>query len=124
MRPYHLLAGLEDVYLEDSYVLDIEAHVTDIRITVQAVLTESHPQYTGRKPGKQHCYRKVVLLFEGFGSYTFQANARSRSIDPDGTVDYQNVDAFTWDESGFALEGSWGSLRTDGGTVSVVLLPV
>jgi hypothetical protein len=45
MQLYGDLPGFEHIYLEDSFVLDVEAHPGVVYVDVDAVLRESHPLY-------------------------------------------------------------------------------
>lgn len=47
---YHSLPGFEGIYLEDSYVLDIQTEPDSVDIFLEAVLTEKHPRYMSPKP--------------------------------------------------------------------------
>ncbi len=63
MTPYWRLGGLEDVYLEDSWVLDIVARPGTVRFDMDFVLRESHGSYHAPTPGEQYCYKRGRLLF-------------------------------------------------------------
>ncbi len=67
-RVYTELPGLADVYLEDSYVLGIEARPAELRFLLDLVLTPSHEQYRPPLPGEQHCYRKGLADLQGSNS--------------------------------------------------------
>ena len=61
--PYYQLKGLEHVYLEDSYVLDIRTDFQSVEFSLSVVLTEQHPLYLPALPGEQYCYRSGILRF-------------------------------------------------------------
>ncbi|WP_284987664.1 hypothetical protein [Arthrobacter sp. fls2-241-R2A-172] len=85
---------LRGFYLEDSWVLDINASRGQLVITAEFVLTEEHPSYASARPGEQYCYRKGVLVFDGVTDLTWTGQLSSRpSRDPDGSVDYGNIDS-------------------------------
>ena len=50
MKDYYEFPSLEHVYLEDSYVMDIQTDPDAVEISVETVLTETHPQYSDPLP--------------------------------------------------------------------------
>lgn len=96
---YWQFPGFENIYLEDSYVLSINAK-TSIQILLEAVLTENHSLYTQPLPGEQYCYRRMIVNFP-----------HPQTIaDPDGSVDYGNIDEFFRADGKYYLRGEWGEL--------------
>ena len=54
--------SLRDVYLEDSWVLAIQPSSPSLAFDLDVVLTPSHPNYRGARPGEQHDYRRARLV--------------------------------------------------------------
>ena len=46
MKQYYEFHSLEHIYLEDSWVLDIQTEPDSVEISVETVLTANHPQYS------------------------------------------------------------------------------
>lgn len=107
---YYNLKGFENVYLEDSYVLDIESDEHSVRILLEAVLTEEHPQYTSPLPNEQYCYRKARIVFKDAEKVIWTRKNMRRYTDATGEVDYGNIDTFFSDEGRYHLAGAWGEL--------------
>jgi hypothetical protein len=107
---YWQLPGFENIYLEDSYVLSINANTISIKILLEAVLTENHPLYTPALSGEQYCYRQMTVYFPHPQTYDLVLNNISAIADPDGSVDYGNIDDFFMADDKYYLRGEWGEL--------------
>ncbi len=106
---YWQFPGFENIYLEDSYVLSINDK-TSIQILLEAVLTENHSLYTQPLPGEQYCYRRMTVNFSHPETYDLVLNNISPIADPDGSVDYGNIDDFFMADDKYYLRGEWGEL--------------
>lgn len=114
---------LRSFYLEDSWVLDINASRGQFVITAEFVLTEEHPSYAPARPGEQYCYRKGVLVFEGVTDLTWTGQLSSRpSRDPDGSVDYGNIDSLTIEGDRYIVEGGLGIIDLHAASIRVALV--
>jgi hypothetical protein len=109
--PYQAFAGLENVYLEDSYVLDIRIKQQVVELFLLVVLTEQHAFYATPPATEQYCYRKALLQFTNVGRVTWIMKSLVQNTDAAGTVDYGNIDEFFWDGECFNLSGDWGKLE-------------
>ena len=121
MRGYEELPGLSDWYLEDSWVLAVDRHNEALDFRVEAVLRESHPEWTRPKPGEVHAYKLIVLRFP----YPEIVDRLAEAIGPPATdagegVDFGHIDRFVWEERTYELEGDWGHLRLIGEAPIVV----
>lgn len=121
MRPYSDLPSLAGLLLEESYVLDIEAHPGRIVFAMDLVLTVDHPEYRAPLPGEQYCYRKGELRFQDVTRSTWVGQGQPPARDASGEIDYGHIDAFEWDGSGSLLEGGWGRMEVLADRVEVVL---
>jgi hypothetical protein len=106
---YWQFPGFENIYLEDSYVLSINDK-TSIQILLEAVLTENHSLYTQPLPEEQYCYRRMSVNFPHPQTYDLVLNNISPIADPDGSVDYGNIDEFFMADGKYYLTGEWGEL--------------
>jgi hypothetical protein len=102
--------GFENVYLEDSYVLGIHPSTSGFRIRIEAVLTENHFLYTRPLPGEKYCYRRMTIKFSHPHTYNLVLQNINPIPDPDGSVDYGNIDEFFSDDGKYYLRGEWGEL--------------
>ncbi|MEG3959983.1 hypothetical protein [Microcoleus sp. herbarium2] len=107
---YWQLPGFENIYLEDSYVLSINDNTISIQILLEAVLTENHPLYTPALSGEQYCYRQMTVKFPHPQTYDLVVNNIRPIADPDGSVDYGNIDDFFMEDDKYYLTGEWGEL--------------
>lgn len=108
MKPYTVLNDFDGYFLEDSWVLDIEAHPGSLEFRLDLVLTPSHPDYAEPKPDEQHCYRHGKLRFLEVASLMWDNQGAPPAIDASSELDYGNIDTFEWVDSQFLLDGSWG----------------
>src|SRR5882672_6810127 len=109
--PYYQLRGLEHVYLEDSYVLDIQISPSCIEFSLLLVLTEQHPLYSPPPPDEQYCYRKAVLRFPNVERVEWLEKSLRPYTDATGTVDYGNIDEFLMEGEHYYISGDWGKLK-------------
>lgn len=121
MRPYRELAALRGVYLEESYVLDIEAHPASLVVVLDLVLTVEHLDYRDPIDGEQYCYRRGSLTFGGISECRWSEQGRPPAVDATGERDYGNIDTFEWDNGRYILEGDWGHLDIRADQVELVL---
>ena len=123
MAAYFEHAALNGIYLEDSYVLDVSASRGLLAITVEFVLTPEHPSYAPRLAGEAYCYRTGVLVFEGVTDLNWTGQLASHpSQDPDGSIDYGNIDALTIDGNHYTVEGNLGMIDLRAASVRVALV--
>ena len=111
MTSYEDLPGFDGVYLEDSYLLSVEED-DDIVFVVEAVLTPKHRQYAPPRPGEQHSYRQQRIVFPAPAQAQWLERHFMPITDPDGSVDYGNIDDFVKaDDGSYELSGEWGAVR-------------
>lgn len=112
---YQLNDTLANVYLEDSYVLDIQEVGGLITFLLEIVLTEKHSLYTKPLANEQYCYKQGTLTFPNTESYNLVRSNTQPSKDPDGSIDYGNLDEFYINNDSYTLSGEWGvlSIKSD-----------
>ncbi len=110
---YYLMNNtLEHVYLEDSYVLSIQTDEENNFITflLEIVLLEEHPLYTEPLVSEAYCYKKGKLSFPNTQSYSLVRSNAEPVKDPDGSIDYGNIDEMYLKDNSYFLSGEWGTL--------------
>lgn len=121
MRPYYELSGFKDLYLEDSFVLDIEVHPGVVTIDLDAVLLESHPRYEVPPPDEQYCYRRAQIRFNHVRRLHWLNSGLKPARDASGDIDYGGVDEFGLDGETYVVIGNFGHLDIDAGGCEVEL---
>lgn len=111
MRSYTTLPGLSCIFLEDSYVLAIEARPSELRISLDLVLTPDHPAYRSARMGEQHSYRRAEMIFSGVTRLLWVDQGAPSARDASGKVDFGNIDSYEWDDAGHRLVGDFGRLE-------------
>lgn len=114
---YSNLSQLQDIYLEDSFVLGISTEPTKIEFSLEVVLNKNHSLYKEPVENESYCYRNANLIFTDFDSAKWLEKNDDYFIDASGQTDYGNIDFFHIAEKGFDLSGDWGHLIVTGGTV-------
>lgn len=107
---YSEVPALGDVYLEDSFVLDITEDADALSFTIEAVLTEQHPDYTPPKPGEQYCYADAQLIFPNTSAVQWISRAATPYTDASGEVDLGNIDQMDRVDDHWRISGDWGEV--------------
>lgn len=121
MNNYFEIDDLEDLYLEDSFVLNITEKADELKFEVDFVLTENHPLYSLPAATEQYCYKKGVLLFMGVSLAIWEDRSRKHFVDKNCEVDYGNIDCFNFSGKIFKLSGDWGAINFEADSVTVIL---
>jgi hypothetical protein len=109
---YDELPGLEDTYLEDSFVREIVETDDYTSFTLVVALTPNHPAYESPAPKEPHSYRTATLTFPNIRARTWHTRTLQPFTDADSAVDYGNIDRLTFDSDGvYRLEGEWGNVE-------------
>ena len=111
MKDYYEFHTLEHVYLEDSWVLDIQTGPDSVEITLETVLTPSHPEYSDPPPNEQYCYRNGRICFQNAKRITWTNKSMIPNPEPGSPPDYGNIDVFYFSEGSYHLIGEWGELE-------------
>ena len=109
---YWKFQGFENLYLEDSHLLDLHTD-SQVEARVEAVLRESHPDYHGPKPGEQYAYKNIVIAFPNLRNYRWLEKKMVPTRDPDGGIDYGNIDEFYRSNERYFMSGDWGTIEID-----------
>lgn len=121
---YSGIPGLENLFFEDSWVLEIVRHTDRIVFRVDAVLTESHPAFAPPQPGEQHCYRRGELVFDSIRSLRWEADGLVRaSSDPSGETDLGSIDSFVKVGETYVVVGDFGTLTIQADVPFLVIDP-
>lgn len=107
---YFHLEKLQNIYLEDSFVLDINITDTFISFYIDFVLCENHPQYTLPKTSERYCFKKGFLTFKNYHSYNWVNKNMRPSYDLNNQIDYGNIDSYYYENDAHYLEGDWGEM--------------
>jgi len=119
VKPYTEMLGLSDLVLEESFVLGITASPAQVVLDVEFVLTTSHPAYAPPPPDENESYRRGQIRFIAVRRLIWDLQGATPAADATGEIDYGHIDDFRWDGETFELEGDWGQLRIEAGSVEV-----
>ena len=90
--PYEQINGLDNIYLEDSFILEIKQLPSQVIISLDTVLTESHPLYESPSEDEQYCYKKARLKFSNVTELQWLNKDLAPSVDANGEKDYGSID--------------------------------
>jgi hypothetical protein len=119
---YPGIPGFEHVYLEDSFVLDIEIRYRHIRFSMDLVLTPGHPEYRAPEVGEHHCYRRGRIDFDDVTEVHWVGQIGPPALDAAGEADLGGIDSFISRGKSFALEGDWGQMEIVSSPPTVILV--
>jgi len=103
--------------LNDSFVLNWSHENDLLSFELEASIWPESEHYTTPKIDEHTCYRKATLEFLGVKKVSGlkpKESVRS-STDPDGSVDYGNIDGLRAIADSFLLVGDFGSVNIQGG---------
>lgn len=111
MVAYYELPGLEQIYLEDSFVLGVEILPGTVKIQLDVVLREGHPSYVAPSADEQYCFRKGALRLEEVSEVTWRMPTGPPAVDASGDTDYGGIDSYEVDDSVHRIIGEIGELN-------------
>ena len=121
MGAYYELSVLEQIYLEDSFVLGVEVLPGTVKIQLDLVLREGHPSYVVPGAGEQYCFWKAVLKLEEVSEVTWHMPTGAPAIDASGDIEYGGIDSYEVDGSVHRIVGEIGVLAINCGWYSLHL---
>jgi len=119
---YWEIGDLDGYYFEDSYIERIVWTENNLTFTLLVVLRESHERYTEPPADEQHCYHKATLEFRDVSRCEWQSLNIVPVIDPDGSMDFGNLDSFVCTKGRYQLSGEWGQVEVESAVPVVRLL--
>lgn len=119
---YYNLPQLNNLYLEDSFVLDIKAEDNYIEFLLEVVLAEDHPLYCSPSPKEQYCYKKAKICFSNAQKIIWIEKTNLSYVDANNEIDFGNIDQFYQCKNHFYLCGDWGKVKIIESLLSVIFL--
>lgn len=107
---YSSFSGFEDVYLEDTWVLEIQRTGNKFVFHVDLVLTSGHADYVPRLSGEQYCYRHARIVFDDLRSLNWTGARLVAAQDSTGEFDLGTIDFLSYADSKYSIEGDFGSI--------------
>ena len=103
--------------LHDSFVLNWSHENDNLSFELEASIWPESKHYTVPKKNEHTCYRKATLEFVGVKNISGLKPRESvqSSTDPDGSIDYGNIDDLKAVEGSFIVVGDFGTVTIQGG---------
>lgn len=111
MAIYWTLAGFENLYLEDSWVLSIRADESALTFEADLVLTESHPRYRNPLAGEQYCYLRGLIRFAKVTDLTWTGRGDPPARDATGELDFGSFYEFEVGDGTYTISGDFGRIE-------------
>ena len=102
---YYEFEGFQNVYLEDSFVLEIRESQNEFLLILEVVLTEKHPLYRLPEPHEMYCYKMAMIDFPDIKTIEWDAKNSSKYLDANGENDLGNIDSFFFEGDHYFLMG-------------------
>lgn len=119
---YRSLPGFEEVQLEGSYVLGIEARPGELVLRLDLLLEPGHPDFGPPLGSDRACFRPALLCFDAVRGLTWTGQGSPPARDTSGEIDYGAIDEFTWTAGEFTLVGDWGRIQVDSSHVPTLAI--
>ena len=117
---YETVQGFENLYLEDSFVLDVQVTPSVVVFDVDLVLLEAHPSYLEPADGEQYCYRRGTIEFSQVTAVHWTRQGLPPAVDQNSDLDYGGFDQFEVAEGHWLACGNWGDVAIDCSTSPTV----
>lgn len=103
---------MDQVFLPDSWVLDVTTTDSSVCFVLDAVLQEGHARfYWPPRPGEQYPYARLRWCLHGQVHWNDGPRLDAPATDAAGERDFGNIDTWLELEGGKQLlEGDWGSV--------------
>lgn len=111
---YYEFAAFENVFLEDSFVLDLTITPLIFTIDLELVLTQNHSLYHKPLPNEAHCYRKARILFINVKSLIWTNKIQTPNKDITGETDFGNIESFILSDGIYKIDGEIGNIEVVG----------
>lgn len=113
------LKEFKGIDLNDSFVLDWLLTETELSFELEASIWPDSEFYQTPKPNQHTCYKSAELKFSNFTKVTgLKLKSQTHaSKEPDGSIDYGNIDSLTKTNAGYDLTGNFGNLQIQGGSL-------
>jgi hypothetical protein len=115
------LPALRYFVLEESWVLDIVAMPGVVELKVDLTFAKDHPELKPARDGEVFYGRVGVIRFTGVRSLAWTHQGAKPSKDPNGDLDWDAIDSFTWLGTRHRLEGRFGVIEVDAENLECVL---
>jgi hypothetical protein len=110
MNPYTGLPGLEEIVLEESWVISVLARPARLEFVVEFVLTREHPGYAAPAAEEYECFRRGTMVFSEVTRLVWDGQGLPAAHDSTGEIDYGHIDVFEWERNRYMLTGDFGSI--------------
>ena len=120
MKYFEWVKALSNIYLEDSYVLEIREYGCALEFEMEFVLLEKHPFYSKPHDNEMHCYREGLIRLKNCRKIEWEHRAHTQKS-PFSNNDFGNIDVFYKDQNQIRIEGDWGKVCVITDEVSLYL---
>lgn len=120
MSYFESIKALSDIYLEDSYVLEIRQRGSEIEFEMEFVLRTGHILYESPRIDEMYCYRRGILRLSNCDDVRMLKSVKANE-DASGEIDLGNIDRFDLDGERIEMSGDWGELSLKSNQITVFI---
>lgn len=120
MKYFEWLKALSEIYLEDSYVLQIRERASEIEFEMEFVLRPGHVFFREPEEDEKYCYRRGLIRLSGCTDVKWSKRS-DVNVDANNEIDFGNIDVFDRDGGRINMSGDWGTLSLKSNQVLVFI---
>lgn len=111
------MESFKGIDLMDSFITSWKQEDDSLSFELEVSIWPDSKYYSEPKEKEYTCYKTGILKFSGFSILKglLQSSEVSSSTDPDGSIDFGNIEYFAKSESGFEIHGEFGQVVILGG---------
>jgi len=110
-KDYTKISNLNTIYLEDSFLLNIDIGCDYVNILIEAVLTPEHALYGPPKKGQYYCFINGIIKFISVMNVNWIKKIMKPIYSADKDVCYGNIDFLYLEDGVYHIGGEWGELE-------------
>lgn len=118
---YFELDEFQNIYLEDSFVINIQETKSDLTFNCDFVILENHKLYSEPKNDEQYCYLCGYIKFGNIGNIHWIKRDKNAFLNDCYDNDYGNIDIFYIDDKKYYLKGDWGEVIIQSKNIELIL---
>lgn len=121
VNDYREVSRLAVYHLEESYILDIQAHPGLLACEMDLALHIDHPLHSPHSPEERHCYRRGRLEFSQVSDLHWVDQGTPPARDATGELDYGSIDSLEMEGNLYVMTGDFGRISVTASDLSIRL---
>ncbi len=110
-KNYDNFKDFENIYLEDSFILEVIENSSQLKFIMEVVLTTNNSLYSKPKQNEVHCYKNAKIVFANVKEIDWKEKDLSPSKDASGEIDYGNIHELYFEDGYYYIFADIGELK-------------